>query len=577
LAKGRETLSGPNTYSGGTTIANGTLTLDVGDNRLLSTGTVVIGSVATTGKLILGGTSVSNQTLTSATTTGLGGSVVGGNAANNSLLTLNIASGSSTYTGTLGGGGANENRLALTKAAAGTLLLTGTNNNYAGLTNVIDSGVLDVGTISSGALSSNSGLLLGSSVSASGNFGILQGNGTFTRSVGGGATPNSTQVASAAGGFAARGGNLTVNFGGAGAQIALNQGGFIFGNNFIFGSSSADSKVILINSINLNSGGIDGTRTFTVRAGIGGAEATSAELRGVVANGPQANGIRKEGDGMLILSAENTYTGPTLINVGTVQIGTGGTTGSINATGAVTIVTNAFLNLNRSNTMTFRNAIGGGGAVRQVGSGTTILTQPNTYGGGTTVAAGSLLANNTTGSATGTEAVGVSGGATLGGTGTISGLTTIAPGGKITGGIDTSSAITGTLSFQNGLSAAGSTWLVDLVQNMNMDSDRIAVTGNLDITGAIFMDRFSGSFVENNAYTIATYTGSLTGTFLGWDDDTERAFADGRYLIKYNDGNAITLRAVPEPASVLFLLLIGLPAYRFYWNRRSVKVLAMER
>jgi hypothetical protein len=144
----------------------------------------------------------------------------------------------------------------------------------------------------------------------------------------------------------------------------------------------------------------------------------------------------------------------------------------------------------------------------------------------------------------------------------------------ITGGSDASSGTTGTLSFQNGLSAAGSTWLVDLVQDMNMGSDRIAVTGNLDITGAIFTDRFSNSFTENNTYTIATYTGSLTGTFFGWADDTDRALGGGVYRINYNDGNAITLRAVPEPSTVLFVLMIAIFGGWFCWNRRSARPIA---
>ncbi len=419
---GSQTLSGASTYSGGTNIKNGQLALDGGDNRLLSTSAVVLGDTGTTGKLVLGGTTVSNQTLTSLTTTGLGGSVVGGNASN-SLLTLSIASGSSTFAGTLGGAGTNENKLALTVSGPGTLVLTGTNNTYSGLTNIIASGVLDVGTITSGTLSSNSGLLLGSSVGGSGIYGIIQGNGLFTRSLSNNATPNSTQVAGAAGGFAGRGGVLTVNFGGSGAQIGLNQSLFIFGNNFIFGSSTADSKVVLINPINLNSTGVNGTRKFTVVAGIGGADATSAELQGVISDGSAIfpNGINKEGNGTLILSANNTYTGPTNINAGAVQIGNGGTTGSLSsstangANGAVTILSGAALFFNRSDALLFENLVKGAGEVRQNGSGTTTLTAANTYTGATTISAGALQLGDggTSGSLSTSSVISVSSGATL--------------------------------------------------------------------------------------------------------------------------------------------------------------------
>jgi fibronectin-binding autotransporter adhesin len=365
-----------------------------------------------------------------------------------------------------------------------------------------------------------------------------------------------------------------VNFGGAGAQIALNQAGVIFGNNFVFGSSTADSKVVLVNPVNINSGANNGTRKFTVRAGIGGAEATSAELQGVVSNAPGFdNGIRKEGDGMLILSATNTYTGPTLVTAGSVQIGNGGTTGSITSTGAVRISSGATFAVNRSDLLTVGNTISGAGDAKQVGSGTTILTASNTYNGGTTVSDGAFVANNTTGSATGTGAVLVETGATIGGSGSISGTTTIDPGGFLTGGADINAGTRGTLTFGGGLNAAGSTWLVDPVETTSMDSVRIAVIGNLNITNAIFTDRFSGTFIENNTYTIGTYTGTLTGTFLNWADDTDRAFTNGSYRINYDDSGAITLTAVPEPRALLSLLLIIVTGWWFFRKRSSAEAL----
>ena len=153
-------LPGANTYTGATTIKNGTLALDGGENRLAVAGAVVLGDIGTTGKLVLGGTTTASQTLTALTTTGLGGSVVGGNAAN-STLTLNIAS-SNTFAGTLGGAGTNENNLTLSKSGVGTLTLSNTANTYGGNT-TISGGILAAATstaLGSGSVSIGSGASL---------------------------------------------------------------------------------------------------------------------------------------------------------------------------------------------------------------------------------------------------------------------------------------------------------------------------------------------------------------------------------------------------------------------------------
>jgi autotransporter-associated beta strand protein len=97
-------------------------------------------------------------------------------------------------------------------------------------------------------------------------------------------------------------------------------------------------------------------------------------------------GIIKVGTGKFTLNGTNTYSGGTVISAGTLQLGFGGTTGSI--VGNVT--DNANFAINRSDAFTFSGVISGIGAFQQVGTGTTTLTAIESYGGLTTIAAGRL-------------------------------------------------------------------------------------------------------------------------------------------------------------------------------------------
>jgi autotransporter-associated beta strand protein len=115
-----------------------------------------------------------------------------------------------------------------------------------------------------------------------------------------------------------------------------------------------------------------------------------------------------EADGAVTLSGNNTYTGATTIESGgTLQLGNGGATGSIN--GAIS--DGGTLSIDHDNALTFTNAFGGDGGLEQLGTGVTTINTANDYTGGTTISAGALAIGAA--DALGTGAIRLSGGELL--------------------------------------------------------------------------------------------------------------------------------------------------------------------
>jgi autotransporter-associated beta strand protein len=176
---GNLTLNGANTFTGGTNIENGKIIIGGGNNRLATGGSVNIGSVSTTGALVVGDGTARTQTLAGLTTSGLGGAVVGGAAANSSL-TLSNTSGTNTFGGTLGGAGTNENNLSLAKNGLGTLNLTGANTYNGGTT--ITQGILQVGVASVGTVGSITSSAIGTGTLIF-SGGTISSNSTTARTI----------------------------------------------------------------------------------------------------------------------------------------------------------------------------------------------------------------------------------------------------------------------------------------------------------------------------------------------------------------------------------------------------------
>jgi fibronectin-binding autotransporter adhesin len=432
LAAGTTTLTADNTYSGGTTISAGTLQLgsggttgsvvgDVINNATLTFnrsnantfGGVISGTGAVT-KLAAGTTTLTGENTYAGITTITGGTLqlgeggttgsITGNVVNNAILAFN-RSDDISFDGVISGTGS------VRQIGGGITTLAGT-NTYSGGT------AITAGTVSVGA-NANLGAAAGA-VTLDG--GTLQTRATFTTARAMSITGNNGTLQTDAGTTLTANGIIS---GTTGALTKTGEGTLVLTANNTYAGGTTISAGILSVAANLDLGAAAGTVTldggtlattasFTTARGmsitgnngsIQTAAGTTLTASGVIA-GP-AGALTKAGDGTLLLTGDSTYSGGTTIAAGTLQLGSGGTTGSIQGD----VVNNGTVTFNRSNAVTFTGAISGAGTVNKLAAGVTTLTGDNTYTGGTTITAGTLRIGD--GGTTGSIAGNITNNATL--------------------------------------------------------------------------------------------------------------------------------------------------------------------
>jgi len=405
---GTLTLSGPNSYTGGTIVSAGQL---VGTTTSLQGAITNNASVAfdqaTTGnygslmsgsgsltKLGVGTVRITGSNSYSGGTTVTGGTVevsaggsVGGSAAGLGTGTASIASGGQvTYWLSNTGSNTIANAFSL---SGGTLYTEDGTNTFSGQvalasgTSTISSRYEDTIRLSGGL--AGSGNVLFTQAGGTGNWDaptfVLSGTGANTGTVrvsGSTRTVTKLQVANV---NALQNATLDMAAGDVGTVEFT-----VAGTNTYALGGLQGARSLAIGGNSLSVGGNNQSTTYT------------GTLSG-------SGLLTKVGNGTLTLSGSNSYTGGTTISSGTLQIGSGGTTGFI----AGNVFNNATLAFNRSNALSYSGTISGTGGVSKQAAGLLTFAGVNSYSGLTTISAGTLALSGVGSIGTGGLNLGTSG------------------------------------------------------------------------------------------------------------------------------------------------------------------------
>lgn len=426
---GTLTLSGNNSFSGGVSIGNGTLSVSSA-NALSNSGTISFDG----GTLQYSG---ANSTDYSSRFSNAAGQ----------QYSIDSNGRSVTFASALTSSGGS-----LAKLGNGTVTLTAA-NTYNGGTTILggtlatsgnerlrDSGAITIGLVGrlhiggnetidsvSGAGSVNLQGHLITGISSSTYAGEFAGSGQLTKSGAGSFTLTGSSTHT---------GDTIVS---AGTLVLANANALWSGGvvNLQSGGTITVNQRTFIGALDQNGGTVNGTGELVATL----TATNSGSLDAVIADGPDfAAGILKRTAGTTTIGAANTFTGAINLQGGTLQLGAGGSFNSasslvtssgatmdlnnksqtfsrISGAGGTVSLGTGNLTINQSSESEFGGSITGSGELTKSGAGNLTLTGASTYLGATTVAAGQLTVDGSIASAATIQS-----GARLTGSGRVGGL-----------------------------------------------------------------------------------------------------------------------------------------------------------
>ena len=602
-------LGGTNTYSGGTVVNSGTLSISSDANLGADSGTVTLagGTLSNTANLNGSAASVLEHNIATGT---IGGTI---NVPTGLVLGLNYFN-NDTYGDITGSG-------PLTKTGAGQLIVSGNNSSYAGNWTV-NGGILEVQYNGSTSLGSGS-VTLAAGTEMSVNYAktisnaITSSGGTISYAVGGGgvysgaisltsgttttvglrdfySTSNAesgsiTGVISGGGGLSlSGGGELTLNPGNNGGTTGNSfTGGITLGTGSTLGiyagtalgsaPSVATTQLTFAGNSTLQflvspTATLYSTRNFSIGSGVTATIDTQSYNAGIAGVILGSGSLTKIGSGTLTLTGTNTYSGGTTLTAGTLAINTdaslgtgtltlnGGTLASVQTAGITmtrtiaTGTTGGTIQLNNATAASGNNKISlnttgqitGSGPITVTNNGVLSIGAANTgYSGNWTLNGGVVELTNNNSAGSGSFTIN-----------TGAELSTL--GGQITNAISLNGGrigwdyYSGTGDYQGPvtlLSGGGTVSLVNFYAAVNGGSNTIngTISGNISGAGGLTVSDVDpgGYYSINGTLTLSGNNSYTGGTTIGLNTTVQL-------------GSTTALGATSNPLSVAgFLALNG--------------------